>query len=61
MHSNVFGTMQTRLLGRQSYLLIFVDERTCYTWMFSNRNKNNVFEHFIGFKSMSEKQTYKHI
>jgi hypothetical protein len=46
IHTNVCGPMQNRSLGGASYFLIFVDDRSRYTWVYSIRRKNDVFEYF---------------
>ena len=51
--------MQTRSLGGASYFLIFVDDRSRYTWVYFIRIKSDVFEYFKELKTMTEKQTGK--
>jgi transposase InsO family protein len=61
VHIDVFGPMQTRSLGGAYYFLIFIDDRTRYTWVYFMRKKSDVFEYFKKFKNMVEKQTGKSI
>jgi transposase InsO family protein len=61
VHTDVCGPMQTRSLRGAYYFLIFIDDRTRYTWVYFMRNKSDVFEYFKEFKNMVEKQTGKSI
>lgn len=61
IHTDVCGPMQTRSLGGALYFLIFVDDRSRYTWVYFIRKKSDVFEYFKEFKNMVEKQTGKYI
>ena len=61
VHTDVCGPMQTRSLGGAYYFLIFIDDRTRYTWVYFMRNKSDVFEYFKEFKNMVEKKTGKSI
>ena len=44
IHTDVCGPMQTKSLGGALYFLIFVDNRSRYTWVYFIRKKNDVFE-----------------
>ena len=46
IHTDVCRPMQTRSLGGASYFLIFVDDRSRYTWVYFIRRKSDVFEYF---------------
>lgn len=61
IHTDVCGPMQTMPIGGAKYFLIFVDDRSRYTWVYFIRKKSDVFEHFKEFKTMIEKQTGKSI
>jgi hypothetical protein len=61
VHIDVCGPMQTKSLGGASYFLIFIDDRTRFTWVYFIRKKSDVFEYFKEFKNMVEKKTGKHI
>jgi hypothetical protein len=43
VHTNVFGTMQTRSLGGAYYFFLFNDDCTRYTWVYFLRKKSDVF------------------
>jgi len=51
--------MQTRSLGGASYFVIFIDDRSRYTWVYFIRRKSDIFEYFKEFRTMVEKQTGK--
>jgi hypothetical protein len=59
IHTDVCGPMQTMSLGGAGYFLIFVDDRSRFTWAYFIRKKSDVFEYFKEFKTMVEKQTLK--
>jgi hypothetical protein len=59
IHTNVYGPMQTMSLGGAGYFIIFVDDRSRFTWAYFIRKKSDVFEYFKEFKTMVEKQTGK--
>jgi len=59
IHTDVCGPMQTMSLGGARYFLIFVDDRSRFTWAYFIRKKSDVFEYFKEFKTMVEKQTGK--
>ena len=59
IHTNVCGPMQTKSLGGTRYFLIFVDDKSRFTWVYFIRKKRDVFEYFKEFKTMVEKQTRK--
>ena len=48
-------------IGGARNFLIFVDDRSRYTWVYFIRKKSDVFEYFKEFKTMIEKQTGKSI
>ena len=59
IHTDVCGPMQTRSLGGASYFVIFIDDRSRYTWVYFIRRKSDIFEYFKEFRTMVEKQTGK--
>ena len=42
VHTDVCGPMQTRSLGGAYYFIIFIDDRTIYTWVYFMRNKSDL-------------------
>ena len=56
VHSDVWGPSPiTSLLGF-NYYVIFVDDQTCFTWLFLLKHKSEVLSMFKNFKSMVETQ-----
>ena len=55
IHTDVCGPMQTMSIGGARYFLIFVDDRSKFTWVYFIRRKSDVFEYFKEFKTMVEK------
>jgi hypothetical protein len=43
---DVCGPMQNKSLGGASYFVIFIDNRTRFTWIYFLRKKSDVFEYF---------------
>ena len=61
IHTDVCGPMQTRSLGGAWYFLIFVDDKSSFTWAYFIRRKSDVFEYFKEFRIKIEKKTGKYI
>jgi hypothetical protein len=40
------GPSQVRSIGGKWYVLIMVDDYSCYSWVFFLESKDEVFEHF---------------
>ena len=53
--------MQMRSLGGAWYFLIFVDDRSRFTWVYFIKRKSDVFEYFKEFRIKFEKQIGKYI
>ena len=51
--------MQTISIGGTRYFLIFVDDKSQFTWVYFIRKKSDVFEYFKEFRTMVEKKTCK--
>ena len=58
IHTDVCGPMQTISLGGAWYFLIFVDDRSRFTWAYFIRRKSDVFEYFKEFRIKVEKCKY---
>lgn len=42
IHTDVCGPMQTRSLGGASYFVIFIDDKSRYTWVYFIRRKSDI-------------------
>jgi transposase InsO family protein len=61
VHSDLMGPFPHSSIGKERYVLTFIDDYSCYTWVFFLRQKSEVFENLKDFKSQVETQTRKKI
>ena len=57
VHSDVCGKMQERSLGGGEYFLTFTDDKSRYTWVYILKTKDQVFDCFLTWKALAEKQS----
>lgn len=57
VHSNICGPVSVLLLGGGRYFLIFINDYSCYSWIYILKHKHEAFDIFKDFLSMSERQT----
>jgi transposase InsO family protein len=43
---NIVGPSRVRSVGDKWYVLVIVDDYSCYSWVFLLQSKDEVFEHF---------------
>ena len=48
-------------VSKGHYVLTFIDEFSCYTWVYFLNHKNEVFDKFLAFKSHVEHKSRKEI
>ena len=58
-HSNVWGLANIASMGGCIFYVTFIDDCTRKVWVYSMKEKIDVFSHFQSFKAMVEKQTRK--
>jgi hypothetical protein len=46
LHMDTVGPSQVRSMGGKWYVLVIIDDYSCYSWVFFLENKDEVFEHF---------------
>jgi hypothetical protein len=46
LHMDTVGPTRIRSMGGKWYVLIIVDDYSCYSWVFFLESKDEVFEHF---------------
>jgi transposase InsO family protein len=46
LHMDTVGLSQIRYMGGKWYVLVVVDDYSCYSWVFFLKSKDEVFEHF---------------
>lgn len=61
VHSDVCGKIGHKSLSDSEYFLTFTDDSTRYCWVYFLKQKSEVFDKFVEWKSMVEKTTGKNI
>ena len=56
VHSDVCGPMSTESLKGSKFFLLFIDDYSKRTWCYFLKHKSKVFESFVGFKTLVEKE-----
>jgi transposase InsO family protein len=46
LHMDTVGPSQVRSMGGKWYVLVIIDDYSCYSWIFFLESKDQVFEHF---------------
>ena len=57
VHSDVCGPMKTLSMGGARYFLTFIDDFSRKVWVYVLKSKNEVFDKFVEWKTLVEKQT----
>ena len=60
INSNICGNLEPSL-GGWKYLLLFVDDFTCMTWVYFLKAKSEAFEKFKEFQNLVERETKEKI
>jgi len=55
IHSNVWTT-KTKSVGGCKYYMSFIDDHTRKVWVYFMKHKGELFQHFLNFKAMVEKE-----
>jgi uncharacterized protein YigE (DUF2233 family) len=55
IHSDAW-TMKTKSIGGCKYYMSFIDDHTRKVWVYFMKHKGEVFQHFLNFKTMVEKE-----
>jgi hypothetical protein len=55
IHSNVWIT-KIKSIGRCKYYVRFINDHTRKAWVYFMKHKGEVFQHFLNFKVMVEKE-----
>lgn len=61
IHSDVCGPLSVESNGGKRYFLLFIDDKTRYTFVYFLREKSEVFSKIFEFKKLVENQTNKKI
>jgi hypothetical protein len=59
VHSDLMGPFPHQSINKAMYVLTFIDDYSCYTWVYFLRQKYKVFEHLKDFKALVETQIGK--
>jgi len=55
IHSDVWTT-KTESIGGCKYYMSFIDDHTRKVWVYFMKHKGEMFQHFLNFKTMVEKE-----
>jgi hypothetical protein len=61
IHSDLMGPFPHPSISKARFVLIFVDDFSCFTWIYFLRQKSEVFQHLKDFKALVETQSGKKI
>ena len=61
VHIVLVGPFVVTSVNEGRYILNFIDDFSCYTWVYFLDHKNEMFDKFLAFKSHVEKQSRKAI
>jgi hypothetical protein len=61
IHNDLMGPFPHPSIKKSRYMLIFVDDFSCFTWIFFLRKKSEVFQHLKNFRALVETQSEKKI
>jgi hypothetical protein len=61
VHSDLMGPFSHPSIIKARYVLAFIDDYSCYTWVYFLKQKSEVFEHLKDFKALVETQVGKKI
>jgi transposase InsO family protein len=61
IHSDLMGPFMHPSINKVRFVLIFVDDFSCFTWIYFLRKKSEVFQHLKDFKALVETQSRKKI
>jgi hypothetical protein len=61
IHNDLMGPFPHPSINKEMFFLIFVDDFSCFTWIYFLRKKSEVFQHLKDFKALVETQSEKKI
>jgi hypothetical protein len=61
IHSDLMGPFPHPSINKVRFVLIFVDDFSCFTWIYFLKKKSEVFQHLKDFKTLVETQSRKNI
>ena len=61
IHSNVWGPSLVASIGRSRYFVIFIDDYSRYSWIFTMKSRSEILPIYSNFAKMVETQFSKRI
>ena len=61
IHSNVWGSSPVSSIGGSRYFVVFVDNYSCYSWIFHMKHSSELLQVYSNFAKMVETQFSKRI
>ena len=61
IHSDVWGPSPVASIGESQYFVIFIDDYSCYSWIFSMKSHSKILPIYSNFAKMVETQFPKRI
>ena len=61
VHSDIIGPFPHPSINKSRYVLTFIDDYSCYTWVYFLNKNYEVYEHLKDFKALVETHTGKKI
>jgi len=55
VHSDICGKISKRSIGGAEYFLTLTDDKTCYSWVYMLKSKDQAFDKFQEWKAQVEK------
>ena len=57
VHSDVCGKLKNKSLSGAEYFLTFIDDKTHFTWVYTLKKKDEVFQKFTEWNVMVERES----
>ena len=51
VHSDVCGKISEKIIGGAEYFHTLTDDKTCYSWVYSLKSKDQIFDQFLELKA----------
>ena len=61
IHSDVWGPSPVSSIGGSRYFVVFVDDYSCYSWIFHMKHRSELLQVYSNFAKMVETQFFKRI
>ena len=61
IHFNVWGPSTVSSIGGSRYFVVFIDDYSCYSWIFHMKNRSELLQVYSNFAKMVETQFSKRI